>query len=153
MSIRNVYFKGGDGCIEAAEAVIKACDQPSKFKLLYADDMPIKEKIETVAIEIYRADGVDYTPLAEQKIKLYTDLGWGNLSFNMAKTHPSLSHDPNWKGVPKKYRIPIRDIRASVGAGFLYPLLGEMRTMPGLPSKPAFWPVDIDENGITKGLF
>ena len=103
--------------------------------------------------EIYRADGADYTPLAEQKIKLYTDLGWGNLSLNMAKTHLSLSHDPEWKGVPKKYRVPIRDIRASVGAGFLDPLLGEMRTMPGLPSQPAFWPVDIDERGITKGLF
>jgi formyltetrahydrofolate synthetase len=115
--------------------------------------MSIKEKIETVAREIYRADGVDYTPLAEQKIQLYTDLGWGKLSLNMAKTHLSLSHDPDWKGVPKNFRVPIRDIRASVGAGFLYPMLGEMRTMPGLPSQPAFWPVDIDEKGITKGLF
>ena len=147
------WSKGGDGCIEAAEAVIKACDQPNKFKLLYSDDMPIKEKIETVAREIYRADGADYTPLAEQKIQLYTDLGWGNLSLNMAKTHLSLSHDPDWKGVPKNYRVPIRDIRASVGAGFLYPMLGEMRTMPGLPSQPAFWSVDVDEKGVTKGLF
>jgi formyltetrahydrofolate synthetase len=93
------------------------------------------------------------SPLAEQKIQLYTDLGWGNLSLNMAKTHLSLSHDPDWKGAPKNFRVPVRDIRASVGAGFLYPLLGEMRTMPGLPSQPAFWSVDIDENGVTKGLF
>ena len=96
---------------------------------------------------------MDYSAEAERKIKLYTKQGYDKLPLNMAKTHLSLSHDPNWKGVPKNYNLPIRDIRASVGAGFLYPLCGEMRTMPGLPSRPAFMAVDIDETGKTVGLF
>jgi formate--tetrahydrofolate ligase len=147
------WAKGGDGCIEAAEAIVKACEEPNNFRLLYPDDISIKEKIETIATKIYRADGVDYSPLAEKRIKLYTDLGYDKLCINMAKTHLSLSHDPELKGVPKNFRVPIRDIRASVGAGFLYPLCGEMRTMPGLPSVPAFVRVDIDETGKTVGLF
>jgi formate--tetrahydrofolate ligase len=147
------WAKGGDGCLEAAEAIVKACEEPNNFRLLYPDDASIKEKIETIATKIYRADGVDYSPLAEKRIKLYTDLGYDKLCINMAKTHLSLSHDPELKGVPKNYRVPIRDIRASVGAGFLYPLCGEMRTMPGLPSVPAFVAVDIDETGKTVGLF
>ncbi len=147
------WAKGGEGCIEAAEKIVKACDEPNNFHLLYPDELSIKEKIETIATKVYRADGVDYTPIAEKRIKLYTELGYDKLCINMAKTHLSLSHDPNLKGVPKNYRVPVRDIRASVGAGFLYPLLGEMRTMPGLPSVPAFVAVDIDENGKTVGLF
>ncbi len=144
---------GGEGCTEAAHAIVKACELPNNFKLLYPDNISIKEKIETVAREIYRADGVDYSALAQKKIKLYTDLGYNKLSLNMAKTHLSLSHDPDLKGAPKGFRIPVQDVRASVGAGFLYPLLGEMRTMPGLPSRPAFYDVDIDKNGRTVGLF
>lgn len=148
------WAKGGEGCKEAAQAVVEACEQPNSFHFTYPDDAPVKEKIETIATKIYRADGVEYTPLAERKIKLYEDLGYGGLCINMAKTHLSLSHNPEWKGVPKGYKVPIRDVRASVGAGFLYPLLGEMRTMPGLPSKPAFIPVDVDlKTGQTKGLF
>jgi len=147
------WAKGGDGCLEAAEAIVKACEMPNKFHLLYPDDLSIKEKIETISTKIYRADGVEYTPLAEQRIKLYTDLGYDKMPINMAKTHLSLSHDPNWKGVPKNYKIPIVDVRASVGAGFLYPLLGTMRTMPGLPTFPAFQNVDIDKEGKTVGLF
>ena len=147
------WAKGGEGCIEAAEAVVKACEEPNDFHLLYPDDIPIKEKIEMIATKIYRADGVDYSPLAEKRIKLYTKLGYDKLCINMAKTHLSLSHDPSLKGVPENYRIPVRDVQASLGAGFLYPLLGEMRTMPGLPSTPAFVPVDIDETGRTLGLF
>lgn len=147
------WAKGGDGCIEGAEAVVKACKQPNNFHLLYPDTMSIKEKIETIATKIYRADDVEYNPLAEQRIKLYTQLGYDKMPINMAKTHLSLSHNPDWKGVPKHYKIPVRDIRASVGAGFLYPLLGEMRTMPGLPSIPAAHMVDIDKTGKTVGLF
>jgi len=147
------WAKGGEGCIGAAEAIVKACEEPNNFHLLYPDELSIKEKIETIATRIYRADGVDYSPLAEKRIKLYTKLGYDRLCINMAKTHLSLSHDPELKGVPKNYRIPVMDIRASVGAGFLYPLLGEMRTMPGLPSVPAFVPVDIDKTGKTVGLF
>lgn len=147
------WAKGGDGCIQAAEAVVKACEEPNDFHLLYPDNLSIKEKIEAIATKIYRAEGVDYSPLAEKKIKLYTDLGYHKLCINMAKTHLSLSHDPNLKGAPRNFRVPVRDVRASVGAGFLYPLLGDMRTMPGLPSEPAFIPVDIDETGKTVGLF
>ncbi len=147
------WAKGGDGCIEAAEAIVKACEEPNNFHFLYADELSIKEKIEAIATKIYRADGVDYSPLAEKKIKLYTELGYDKLCINMAKTHLSLSHDPALKGAPRNFRVPVRDVRASVGAGFLYPLLGDMRTMPGLPSAPAFIPVDIDETGKTVGLF
>ena len=147
------WAKGGDGCIAAAEAIVKACEKPNNFHFLYPDDISIKEKIEVNATKIYRADGVDYSSLAEKRIKLYEKLGYGKLCINMAKTHLSLSHDPNLKGVPRNYRIPVRDIRASVGAGFLYPILGNMRTMPGLPSTPAFMPVDIDKDGNIVGLF
>jgi formyltetrahydrofolate synthetase len=149
----DVWAKGGEGGKEAAEAIVAACDMPKDFKFLYADEAPIKEKIEAIATKIYGADGVDFTPLAEQKIKQFTEAGYDKLPICMAKTHLSLSHDPNLKGVPKDYRLPVVDIRPSIGAGFLYPLCGAMRTMPGLPSRPAAVDVDIDEDGKTLGLF
>ncbi len=148
-----VWMHGGRGAEEAAQEVVKACDEPSDFKFLYPLDWPIKKKIEIIATEMYGADGVDYTPLAEEKIKLFTENGYDKLPICMAKTHLSLSHDPTLKGRPKGFRVPIRDIRASLGAGFLYPLLGEMRTMPGLSADPAYRYVDVDENGKIKGLF
>jgi len=148
-----VHPDGGAGGVELAEAVVAACELPKNFKLLYPDDAPIKVKIETIAKEIYGADGVDYLPAAEAKIKLYTELGYGNLPMCMAKTHLSLSHDPTLKGRPTGWRLPVRDIRASVGAGFLYPLCGDMRTMPGLPKTPAGDNIDLDENGNVVGLF
>jgi len=151
--VSNVWLKGGEGGVELAEAVVKAAEKPSKFEFLYPLDWPIKKKIETIATKIYGADGVDYLPLAEKKIDLYNKQGFNKLPICMAKTHLSLSHDPNLKNRPTGYRIPIRDVRASVGAGFLYPLLGEMRTMPGLPKVPAGTKVDIDEDGNTVGLF
>jgi formyltetrahydrofolate synthetase len=148
------WTEGGKGAARLAEAVVKAAEKPSNFKFLYPLEMSIKEKIETICKEIYGADGVDYLPEAEAKIELYTRLGFDKLPLCMAKTHLSLSHDPNLKGVPKGFRVPIRDIRASVGAGFLYPLLGEMRTMPGLPTRPVFYDVDLDlETGRVVGLF
>jgi formyltetrahydrofolate synthetase len=149
----NVWASGGEGGAALAEAVVKACEQPGDFRFLYPLDIPIKDKIEILATKVYGADGAEYSPEAESKVNLYTKLGYDKLPLNMAKTHLSLSHDPNWKGVPKNYNLPIRDIRASVGAGFLYPLCGEMRTMPGLPSRPVFMDVDIDETGKTLGLF
>ena len=148
-----VWADGGKGGAKLAEAVVAAADKPSNFQFLYPLDAPIKEKIETIATKVYGADGVDYMPEAEAKIKLYTKLGYDKLPLNMAKTHLSLSHDPNLKGRPRGFRVPIRDLRASVGAGFIYPLLGEMRTMPGLPSEPAGEKVDIDEQGRVVGLF
>ena len=145
---------GGEGAKDLAEAVVKAANKPSNFDFLYPLDWSIKKKIETIACEVYGADGVDFLPEAEARIEEYTRLGFDRLPICMAKTHLSLSHDPNLKGVPKGYRIPIREIRASVGAGFLYPLLGKMSTMPGLPTRPAFYDVDVDlETGRVVGLF
>lgn len=138
------WMEGGKGAIALAEAVVKAAEKPSNFKFLYPLDIPIKEKIEIICKEIYGADGVDYSPQAEAKIKLYTDLGFDKLPLCMAKTHLSFSHDAAIKGAPSGFRVPVRDIRASVGAGFIYPLLGTMRTMPGLPTRPVFFDVDVD---------
>jgi methylenetetrahydrofolate dehydrogenase (NADP+)/methenyltetrahydrofolate cyclohydrolase/formyltetrahydrofolate synthetase/formate--tetrahydrofolate ligase len=147
------WAEGEEGAVELAEAVVAACEKPSDFKFLYPLDVSIKEKIETIATKIYGADGVTFEPAAQKKLKLYTDLGFDNLPICMAKTHLSLSHDPAWKGVPKGYMLPVRDIRASAGAGFLYPLCGTMRTMPGLPSRPVFMDIDIDpKTGKVVGL-
>jgi formyltetrahydrofolate synthetase len=148
------WAKGGAGAVELAEAVLSAANKTAQFEFLYPLDMPIKKKIETIAVRVYGADGVDFLPAADEKVALYEKLGYGKLPICMAKTHLSLSHIPGWKGVPKGYRIPVRDIRASVGAGFLYPLLGDMRTMPGLPSRPAFFDVDLNmQTGKVVGLF
>ena len=148
-----VWAKGGAGGEELAAAVLRAAEKPKQFRFLYDLDRPIKEKIETIATKIYGADGVDYLPAAEQQITKYTDLGYGGLPICMAKTHLSISHDPALKGRPRGFRVPIREVRASMGAGFLYPLLGEMRTMPGLPSEPNTWKIDLDEDGNVVGLF
>lgn len=152
--VSEVWAKGGEGGAELAEAVIAACEKPSEFRFLYPDNMSIKDKIETIAREIYRADGVTYTPEANQKIELFTKLGYDKLPVCMAKTHLSFTHDPTLKGAPRGWMLPVVDVRASVGAGFLYPLCGTMRTMPGLPSRPAFTDVDLDlETGRVVGLF
>jgi methylenetetrahydrofolate dehydrogenase (NADP+)/methenyltetrahydrofolate cyclohydrolase/formyltetrahydrofolate synthetase len=154
VAMSNVWAKGGEGGAELAEAVVAACEKPSNFKFLYPDKMSIKEKIETVAREIYRAEAVSYTPEAEAKIKLFTDMGLSHLPLCMAKTHLSFTHDPALKGTPRGWTLPITDVRASVGAGFLYPLCGTMRTMPGLPTRPAFTDVDLDlATGRVVGLF
>ncbi len=150
--LSDVWAKGGAGGAALAKAVVEACDQPSKFKFLYPDDMPIAEKIRTIATKIYRAKDVAISPEAAKKIKKFTKLGWGGLPICMAKTHLSLSHDPNVKGAPRDFILPVRDIRASVGAGFLYPLCGEMRTMPGLPTEPAGNVVDFVDGKVV-GLF
>jgi len=142
--ISNHWALGGKGSMDLAKAVVSAAEQPSDFKFLYPMDWTIKQKIETIAKEIYGADGVEYSPEAEERIAEYTRLGFSELPICMAKTHLSLSHDPKLKGVPKGFIIPVRDVRASVGAGFLYPVLGKISTMPGLPTRPAFMDIDID---------
>jgi methylenetetrahydrofolate dehydrogenase (NADP+)/methenyltetrahydrofolate cyclohydrolase/formyltetrahydrofolate synthetase len=147
------WTNGGDGAVELAEAVVAACEKPSDFKFLYPLDIPIKQKIETIAKEIYQAGSVSYDALAERQIKSYEENGFGNLPICMAKTHLSISHNPALKNAPSGYELTVREARASVGAGFIYPLLGEMRTMPGLGSKPAYMNVDIDEDGNVIGLF
>jgi formate--tetrahydrofolate ligase len=147
------WAEGGKGAIELAEMVIAAADEPSDFKYLYELDQPIKAKIETIATKIYGAAGVEYTKNASDQIAAYESNGFGGLPICMAKTHLSLSHDPTLKGAPTGFTLPIREVRASVGAGFIYPICGDMRTMPALPEHPAAERVDIDENGNVVGLF
>ena len=148
------WSDGGTGAKKLAEAVVKAAEKPSKFQFLYPLEETIKAKIETIAREIYRADGVDYSPEAEEQIARYTRLGFDKLPICMAKTHLSFSTDASKKGAPTGFRVSIREIRASVGAGFLYPILGDMRTMPGLPTRPVFYDVDLDlKTGKVVGLF
>ncbi|NLF64523.1 MAG: formate--tetrahydrofolate ligase [Chloroflexi bacterium] len=149
----NHWAEGGLGSIELGKAVMEATKQDSNFDFLYPLEASIKEKIEIIATQIYGADGVEYSEEAERKIERYNRLGFAGLPICMAKTHLSLSHDPALKGVPTGYILPIRDIRASVGAGFLYPLVGQMSTMPGLPTRPVFYDIDVDlETGKVLGL-
>ena len=149
------WMEGGKGSTKLAEAVVAACEKPSNFEFLYPlEGTSIKDKIEIICKNIYGADGVEYSEEAEKKIELYTRLGFGELPMCMAKTHLSLSHDATLKGRPTGFTVPIRDLRASVGAGFIYPLLGEMSTMPGLPTRPVYYDVDLDlETGQVTGLF
>ena len=148
-----VWAEGGEGGKAAAKAIVKACDMPKEFKYIYDVNASIKDKIEVVATRIYGADGVTYSPDAEAAIKRLTDAGFDKLPLCMAKTHLSLTHDPNLKGRPTGWKLPVRDVRPAVGAGFVYPLCGEMRTMPGLPSEPAGNRVDLDKDGRIMGLF
>jgi methylenetetrahydrofolate dehydrogenase (NADP+)/methenyltetrahydrofolate cyclohydrolase/formyltetrahydrofolate synthetase len=147
------WAEGGDGAAKLAEAVVAACEKPSNFEFLYPLDWSIKQKIEHISKTIYGADGVSYEPLAEEQIANYEKAGFGNLPICMAKTHLSLSHDPTLKGVPTGFVVPVREVRASVGAGFIYPLIGKMSTMPGLATYPAYMKIDIDlETGKIVGL-
>jgi len=144
---------GGQGALELAEAVVAACEEPSDFKFLYEDDASLKDKIEAIATEIYGAAEVEYSVTANRQLAEFEEAGLGGLPICMAKTHLSMSHDPTLKGAPSGFEVPVREVRASVGAGFIYPLLGEMRTMPGLGTKPAYLNVDIDDDGNIVGLF
>lgn len=148
------WADGGAGAVELGKAVIAAAEKPSNFRFLYPLEWSIKQKIETIAKEIYGAGSVTYSDEAERKIELYTRNGFDKLPICMAKTHLSLSTDPAIKGAPRGFEVHVRDIRASVGAGFLYPLLGEISTMPGLPLRPVFYDVDLNlETGKVVGLF
>ncbi|HTB16982.1 MAG TPA: formate--tetrahydrofolate ligase [Bryobacteraceae bacterium] len=142
--VSNHWAEGGAGAVELGKAVITACEKKSDFHFLYGLDLSIKEKIEKIVKEIYGGAGVEYSPEAEKKVELYTRQGFDKLPICMAKTQYSLSHDPNLKGAPSGFTVPVRDIRASVGAGFLYPLLGAMTTMPGLSTRPGYYDVDLD---------
>lgn len=147
------FAEGGRGALELADMVVDAAEQPNQFRFLYDLDQPIKQKIETIATEIYGADGVSYEPQAERQIRDYEANGFGSLPICMAKTHLSLSHDPALKNAPTGFTLPIREVRASVGAGFIYPICGDMRTMPGLAEHPAAEKIDIDEDGTIVGLY
>jgi len=151
--LSEVWAKGSEGGLDLAKAVLKAAEKKSNFNFLYPTDMPIKEKIRTIATKVYGAKDVEYTQEAEQQIEKFRQRGYDKLPICMAKTHLSLSHDPKLKGRPKDFILPVREVRASVGAGFLYPLCGTMRTMPGLPSRPAGEKVNITNDGRVEGLF
>ncbi|MEE6493963.1 hypothetical protein FKM82_016979 [Ascaphus truei] len=138
------WAEGGKGAVALARAVQNASKAPSEFKFLYDVQLPIADKIRIIAQKIYGADDIELLPEAQKKVELYTKQGFGNLPICMAKTHLSLSHNPELKGVPTGFILPIRDVRASVGAGFLYPLVGTMSTMPGLPTRPCFYDIDLD---------
>ena len=151
-AVSNHFVEGGKGAIELAEAVIEACERPSDFRFLYPLDIPLREKIETIATRIYGADGVDYSPQASRQLDLYEQNGFGGLPICVAKTQYSISSDPALLGAPTGWRLPVREVRASVGAGFVYPICGDMMTMPGLGSSPAAERIDIDEDGEIVGL-
>ena len=147
------WADGGAGSEALAAAVWAAASEPSEFQLLYPDEMSLPDKIETIAVQVYGAEGVDYAPAAAKALAEYDRLGYSELPVCMAKTHLSISHDPTLLGRPSGFRVPIREVKLAAGAGFIYPLAGDMRTMPGLPSQPAGNNVDIDENGKAVGLF
>jgi len=146
------FVDGGRGATDLAEAVADAAAEPSTFRFLYPLDATLREKIETIATKVYGADGVEYYPPAAQQLDSFERNGFGKLCVCIAKTHLSISSDPKLKGAPKGWKLPVREVRASVGAGFVYPICGEMRTMPGLPSQPNAIRIDIDDRGEIVGL-
>ncbi|MFN0058529.1 MAG: formate--tetrahydrofolate ligase [Planctomycetota bacterium] len=152
-AVSEVHSRGGEGGARLAEAVVRAAEQPSQFKFLYTDQATIQQKIETIAREIYRADGVDYKPAALQAIKRFEKLGLARLPVCMAKTQYSFSDDPKKIGAPTGFRMTVRELHCAAGAGFLYALLGDIMTMPGLGSTPALLSIDLDAKGQIQGLF
>ena len=153
VAVCNHFSEGGAGAVELAEAVAEAAEEPSSFEFLYPDEAPLREKIETIARRVYGAKDVEYNPQAARLLDSYERNGFGGLPVCIAKTHLSISSDPSLKGAPQGWTLPVREVRASVGAGFVYPICGEMRTMPGLSASPAAESIDIDENGEIVGLF
>jgi formate--tetrahydrofolate ligase len=146
------FRDGGRGAAELAEAVVEAAAEPGEFRFLYPSEAPIRAKIEAVASQVYGASGVDYSPTAVRQLDNYEKNGFGGFPVCIAKTHLSLSADPSLKGAPEGWRLPVREVRASVGAGFIYPICGDMRTMPGLAAHPAAERIDIDADGQVVGL-
>ncbi len=144
--------EGGAGALELAEVVMQAAHEPSSFQFLYPLDMPLEQKIETIATQVYGADGIDVSPAAAKALANYERLGFGGLPVVIAKTHLSISSDPTLKGAPRGWRLPVREVRAAVGAGYVYAICGEMRTMPGLSKSPNAERIDIDEDGNIVGL-
>lgn len=146
------FADGGAGAADLASVVAEAAEEASTFQVLYPDDASLEDKIHAVATKVYGADGVEYSAKAAKQLATYTDAGFANLPVCIAKTHLSISSDPKLKGAPTGWTLPVREVRASVGAGFIYPLCGDMRTMPGLGKTPAAMGIDIDEHGDIVGL-
>ncbi len=146
------FADGGRGAAELAEAVAEAASEPSEFRFLYDVDASLRDKIETVARKVYGADGVSYTAVASRQLDTYEAAGFGKLPVCIAKTHLSISSDPALKGAPTGWTLPVREVRASAGAGFVYPICGDIRTMPGLSALPAAARIDLDDEGEIVGL-
>ena len=144
--------EGGAGALELARVVTEAAEEPTDFRFLYPLEMPLADKIETIAREVYGADGIDVGSAAGKALKEYERLGFGNLPVVIAKTHLSISSDPSRKGAPTGWRLPVREVRAAVGAGYVYAICGDMRTMPGLPKSPNAERIDLTEEGFITGL-
>ncbi|MBA3490469.1 MAG: formate--tetrahydrofolate ligase [Rubrobacteraceae bacterium] len=153
VAVCNHFSEGGTGAVELAEAVAEAAEEQTEFEFLYPDGASLREKIEVIATKVYGAKDVEYNPQAARMLDSYEQSGFGGLPLCIAKTHLSISSDPSLKGAPTGWTLPVREVRASVGAGFVYPICGEMRTMPGLSASPAAEDIDIDENGEIVGLF
>jgi len=151
--LSEVFAKGGEGGRELAEKVIAACEKKNGFHYLYDLDMPLREKIEAICKQVYGADGVDYTAGAETALTNFTNMGYGKLPICVAKTQYSLSDDAGLLGRPRGFKIQVRDVRLSAGAGFIVPITGNIMTMPGLPKHPAALDIDIDADGVITGLF
>ncbi|WP_406689237.1 formate--tetrahydrofolate ligase [Saccharopolyspora sp. ID03-671] len=152
VAVSTHFTEGGKGGAELAEAVVAACEEPAGFQVLYPDEADLRTKIETIATKVYGADGVSYAPAASRAIDSYEANGYGDLPVCIAKTHLSLSSDPSLLGAPTGWTLPVREVRASVGAGFVYPICGDMRTMPGLGSHPQAESIDLDADGNITGL-
>jgi formate--tetrahydrofolate ligase len=146
------FADGGRGAAELAAAVAEAADEPSQFRMLYPDSASLREKIETVATRVYGAADVEYSPQAAKQLDTYERAGFGRLPVCIAKTHLSISSDPALKGAPTGWTLPVREVRASAGAGFVYPICGDIRTMPGLGTSPAAARIDLDADGQIQGL-
>lgn len=153
VALSEVWAKGGEGGKALAEEVVRLCEQPNQFRYCYESDASIEEKLNAIATKIYRAEGVDLTPNAKKQLKQLTELGYGNLPICMAKTQYSFSDDQTLLGAPKGFRITVRNLKVSAGAGFIVALTGDIMTMPGLPKVPSAEKIDIDENGVISGLF
>ncbi len=152
VAVSTHFVDGGEGATDLARAVIEACEEPSDFHFLYPDSATLKEKIEAVATKVYGAAGVSYTPAAARQCETFERNGFGKLAVCIAKTHLSISSDPTLQGAPTGWTLPVREMRASVGAGFVYPICGDMQTMPGLGATPAAMKIDIDDEGRILGL-
>ena len=153
MSLSTVWANGGKGAIDLAEKVVALCEKENHYAPLYDVDKTIEEKIETIAKKVYGADGVQFTPEAKEQIEIFNKNGWGKLPICMAKTQMSLSDDGSIMGRPQGFTITVRELRPSLGAGFIVALTGKVLTMPGLPKHPSALDMDIDEDGKIKGLF
>ena len=154
VALSEVWAKGGQGGIALAKEVIRLCEEEKgEFRFAYDTDLSIEEKLNAIATKIYHADGVDLTAGAKKQLKELEALGFSNLPICMAKTQYSFSDDQTLLGAPKGFRITVRNLKVSSGAGFLVALTGDIMTMPGLPKRPAAERIDVDENGVISGLF